>query len=85
MPVGEFFTFAYSSAPLAQMLIVTGEHKLRIFIGHTRIELVAVIAEQPEEEPAVIRTVIAGDVRSALDDICILREQRGREIDASVG
>ena len=66
------------------MLIEAREHELRIGLILSGAE-VAVIGEKPEEEPAVFRAVSCGDVRRALDYIGVLREERGREVDASVG
>lgn len=66
------------------MLIEAREHELRIGLILSGAE-VAVIGEKPEEEPAVFRAVSCGDVGRTLDYIGMLREERGREVDASVG
>ena len=66
------------------MLISAREHELRIILVHAGIEI-TVAGREPKEEVAVIRAVRCGDMGRALDYISILREERGREIDASVG
>ena len=66
------------------MLIHTGEHELRIILIHAGIEI-TVACREPKEEVAVISAVRCGDMGRALYYISILREERGREVDTSVG